>query len=130
MTLLLAYCLAMDIAAIVTILLPVSNLTNLHCDYNSLVRIPALKLLLQSWKAACDSMLSINLFRLPCGYDIDIVIQRLNKNRPHISYSSTLTTKAESSILTSWRLNVDYAYILFTTTQLMRIVFKSFLAFK
>jgi len=40
---------ATDIAAKGTLLLTVSNLIDLHSDYNSLLHTPALKQLLQSW---------------------------------------------------------------------------------
>jgi len=52
---------AVDIAAELTLLLglPVSNLTDLHSDYTSLIRIPALKHLLQSWNNETQSKLHV-----------------------------------------------------------------------
>jgi len=47
-----------DIAAKVTLLLPCSvNLTNLHSDYSSLIRIPVLKQLLHNWNNETQSKL-------------------------------------------------------------------------
>jgi len=46
---------AADIAAIVTLATKMSNLTDFHSDYSSLIRIPALKHSLQTWNNETQS---------------------------------------------------------------------------
>jgi len=74
---------AADIAAKATLLLPVSNLTVLHSDYNSLIRTPALKQWQLRWNSETENTLHVieprvnvvNLYRLSCRDEI--IIHRL-----------------------------------------------------
>jgi len=133
-----------DIAAKVTLLLPVFNLTYPHSDYSSLTCIPALKQLLQSWNNETQSKLYeiertvnvINSSLYLAEIEIEIVIQRFRIGHTYLTHRHLVQGQIESSSLGRVDLNyvyfhkcVGYAYILFTTTQPMTIVFESFLVF-
>jgi len=94
-----------DIAEKVTLLLPVSNLTDLHSDYSSLIgglRIPALKQLLQkSWNNETEGVLHaiertvnvINSSVYLAEIEIEFVIQRLRIVHTYLTHRHLLTNR-------------------------------------
>jgi len=72
----------------------VCYLTNLHSDYSSLIRIPALKQLLQIWKNETQRDRTngecYQLVRLSHGYEIEIDIQRLRIGHTYLTHRHLL----------------------------------------
>jgi len=126
------------------LLLPVSNLTDLQSDYSSLIRYPTLKHLLQVEIAKLRASCMRYKTNGECYQLVPFISRRLRsrisfkglESGTYILHLDTNTTRAESSSLDKVdfivyfsHYFVCYAYILFTTTKLMRILFESFLAF-